>query len=181
MTVFANKNGPGYHYCVAGSGTARTYPKQAYGTVAEAQRAALEAAEGHFEGEAHPSFDLSVLSRPGLFVYLAYCRQAGLLKIGFSRDPLRRSTEFRMSRRDPTFGMKSVLLHAFPSRDARSVEAALHAAFAPKRVKGEWFRLRVSDALRVAAIKGADTPADLPTWAGGAAATKPAAARRRVV
>ncbi len=82
-------------------------------------------------------------------VYFFHCLDCHLVKIGYSRDYLRRRVQLELS----TEHVLDILgTHA----GNRGVEARVHALFAADRVEGEWFRY--SDAIRAYVDEHTDPP-----------------------
>ena len=72
-------------------------------------------------------------------VYLIQ-EQFGAVKIGVSVHPGNRLIDLQVG-----YPYELSLLHEFPTPNARRVEAELHARYADKRLRGEWFRLSPED------------------------------------
>jgi hypothetical protein len=81
---------------------------------------------------------------------------SGHYKIGHSNNPIGRLVQL------DTGPSPARLLHEILSAAAPDVETALHAAFADKRVRGEWFRLSPEDVAMICAIGQCDRPEELP-------------------
>ncbi|WP_372240635.1 GIY-YIG nuclease family protein [Pseudomonas sp. R4-34-07] len=80
------------------------------------------------------------------FVYLVQSAM-GYCKIGSSRSVPRRMRQLQCANPEPL-----ILLHQFSSTNARQDEFALHAQFAGKRVRNEWFSLTEADVAVVCAL-----------------------------
>lgn len=79
----------------------------------------------------------------------------GFYKVGRSADP-----RDRLRNLSVPFELK--LAYAIASADCVWLESYMHAAFAPSRVRGEWFRLTADDVEAVAAVNRIDGPTDVP-------------------
>ncbi|PMV25253.1 hypothetical protein C1X21_12535 [Pseudomonas sp. FW305-3-2-15-A-LB2] len=80
------------------------------------------------------------------YVYLVQSA-TGYCKIGSSRSVPRRMRQLQCANPEPL-----ILLHQFPSASAQRDEFALHAKFADKRVRNEWFCLTEADVAVVCAL-----------------------------
>lgn len=81
-------------------------------------------------------------SQKSCYVYLMIDTTNNFHKIGISNHPKYR--EHTLQSDKPTIEL--ICAKEFPSRAiAEAVEAALHRAFAAKRIRGEWFNLDLSD------------------------------------
>lgn len=78
------------------------------------------------------------------FVYLMRNTRNGYVKIGWSIDPKFR--EKTLQSEEPEINL------LWKWQGTRATEAALHARFAAKRVRGEWFGLSESDILLIQTI-----------------------------
>lgn len=90
------------------------------------------------------------------FVYLMYAT-SGLYKIGASKDPERRRSDL------DGMPFSVTLSHAIASTDPFWLERVLHARFAHRHVRGEWFRLAVDEVVIVKSIDRCDSLAELPS------------------
>jgi hypothetical protein len=107
-------------------------------------------------------------SRGRAFVYVLPCREEDLLKIGFSRDPLRRMQTLHRRFFDFFDLDRAFLIATDRVRDARRIERALLTAFADRRSPAplvvpdaaagytEWHRGAYADALSMAGSLAAD-------------------------
>ncbi len=82
----------------------------------------------------------SVLRRQTGVVYLLK-EPNGLIKIGMST----RSAEDRLAEFQPKLPFETDLIHVINCDNPLSVEAALHAQYGDKRIRGEWFALTAED------------------------------------
>lgn len=73
------------------------------------------------------------------FVYLI-ARSDGLVKIGYSADPLARLSSLQVAHTEPLR-----LLAMIPRANPRKTEGELHETFADCNIGGEWFRLSELD------------------------------------
>lgn len=84
---------------------------------------------------------LRAQSMPGRSGYVYLLRsEIGLYKIGRSKSPLDRVEQLKCG-----IPIELELLHSVSCEDYFRAEAELHRRYAPKRVKGEWFRLDAED------------------------------------
>lgn len=102
------------------------------------------------------------LSRGRAFVYILPCAGDNLLKIGFSRDPIRRMHTLHRRFFDFFDLDHSLLIETGRVREARIIERALHAAFASDQAPApliaspqagghsEWFRGVHAEAIAMA-------------------------------
>lgn len=81
--------------------------------------------------------DISADPVPASFVYMLYSN--GLVKIGFTTDPVTRFDKMRTMSAAP-------LSLVWLAKGSRIIEGKLHRGFAADREKGEWFR--PSEAIR---------------------------------
>lgn len=80
------------------------------------------------------------------FVYLMVDTSNGFHKIGISNHPEYRERTLQSEK--PT--IEKICAKKYPSRQiATAIESALHATFAAKRIRGEWFNLSSSDVSQV--------------------------------
>lgn len=80
------------------------------------------------------------------YVYLMIDTTNGFHKIGISNHPEYRERTLQSEK--PT--IEKICAKRFPSRQiATAIESALHATFASKRVRGEWFNLSPTDVAQV--------------------------------
>jgi hypothetical protein len=84
----------------------------------------------------------------GSFLYVIEDGQ-GRVKVGTSKDPIRRMTQLRSTSDSP---LNFSYIGVTPS-EGYDIESAAHAALAGHRINGEWFNVRADEA--VAAIAGA--------------------------
>ena len=84
------------------------------------------------------------------YVYLVQSK-TGYCKIGSSRSVLKRVSQLQCANPEPL-----TLIHEFPSTNARQDELALHAKFADRRVRNEWFALTIEDIAQVRASTARD-------------------------
>lgn len=85
------------------------------------------------------------------YVYLIKST-AGYYKIGSSRSVQNRVRQLQCGNPEPL-----MLLHQFPSADAQQDEFSLHAKFAERRVRNEWFALTAADIESICALEQAAT------------------------
>jgi hypothetical protein len=64
----------------------------------------------------------------------------GYVKIGKSRNPMRRLTDFGVK-----LPFKTVLVHVLVSENCSKLERALHRHYHFQRIRGEWFHLTQTD------------------------------------
>jgi hypothetical protein len=83
---------------------------------------------------------------PSAYVYL-FWMEGGFYKIGIASNVARRLKEFQH------LPYEVRLIHSFHAENAEWAEVELHAKFADKRVRGEWFRLTPEDVEYVCAIE----------------------------
>lgn len=74
------------------------------------------------------------------FVYLIHSKWSGFYKIGYTKGETVDDRLRGMRTGDPSIYLVSKI------RAGRNHETLLHAAFAEKRIEGEWFRLSADDA-----------------------------------
>jgi len=80
------------------------------------------------------------------YVYLVQSA-TGHCKIGSSRSVASRLRQLQCANPEPL-----TLLHQFPSADAQQDEFSLHARFADRRVRNEWFALAEADIASICAF-----------------------------
>ncbi|WP_202841483.1 GIY-YIG nuclease family protein [Luteimonas saliphila] len=80
------------------------------------------------------------------YVYLIQST-TGYCKIGSSRSVPNRVRQLQCANPEPL-----TLLHQFPSADAQQDESSLHARFAPRCVRNEWFALTEADIASIRAL-----------------------------
>jgi hypothetical protein len=96
----------------------------------------------------HPATSKSTAGIVGSFVYVIEDGN-GRVKIGTSKDPVRRLAQLRSTSVAP---LSFAYIGVTPS-EGYDIESATHRALAGHRVGGEWFNVRADEA--VAAIAGA--------------------------
>jgi len=69
-------------------------------------------------------------------------KSAGLMKIGYSKNPFQRWKSLKTGCPDPI-----ALIFTLYCNDAPAVEKSLHKTFSDRRGKGEWFRVSVDEVL----------------------------------
>lgn len=71
-------------------------------------------------------------------IYMLYCPETGLTKLGITDNPKRRIREIA---RDCAFEVELLAVWLVPEELARGYEAHLHGSFTYCRHHGEWFKL----------------------------------------
>ena len=85
----------------------------------------------------------------------------GCHKIGMSKDPAVRVLQFTV------LPSELRVVHQIATTEMSWLEGYLHAAYAEKRVRGEWFRLTPEDVALLSSVASADREEDLPAVLAG--------------
>lgn len=78
------------------------------------------------------------------YVYVIASDPAGPVKIGFSKHPEKRLAQLQTGHSET---LRLYYFHAMPAECVKLMEKAVHATNRHRKVKGEWFKLSVEDAI----------------------------------
>ena len=96
----------------------------------------------------HPVKNEATKLKGGGFIYLLFCENDGIYKIGKAKN-----VSERMGNIQPKFPAKTELLHYFFSENYDGAERELHKRYEELRVSGEWFRLGNKDVEYIKSIQ----------------------------